>query len=111
MVLSDRTKGCCSSDLNEPLHPNHDQFAELDAHNFPAAKGERPLSVQSRVLRGDAGQRARRAVNGHSAAKKLLPQSVTGALPSRLREQTLILVASTNERGWEGKKAEAHSEA
>ena len=33
MVLSDRTKGCCSSDLNEPLHPNHDQFAELDAHN------------------------------------------------------------------------------
>src|SRR3954464_2221211 len=34
MVLSDRTKGCCSSDLNEPLHPNHDQFAELDAHNL-----------------------------------------------------------------------------
>ena len=34
MVISDRTKGCCSSDLNEPPHPNHDQFAELDAHNF-----------------------------------------------------------------------------
>src|ERR1700721_3149318 len=33
MVISDRTKGCCSSDLNEPPHPNHDQFAELDAHN------------------------------------------------------------------------------
>src|SRR5580704_18450109 len=33
MVVSDRTKGCCSSDLNEPPHPNHDQFAELDAHN------------------------------------------------------------------------------
>src|SRR5437870_3752366 len=29
----------------------------------PAA--ERPLSVQSRDLRGDAGQRARRADNGH----------------------------------------------
>jgi hypothetical protein len=34
MVLSDRTKGCCSSDLNEAPHPIHDQFAELDAHNF-----------------------------------------------------------------------------
>ena len=34
MVISDRTKGCCSSDLNEPPHPDHDQFAELDAHNF-----------------------------------------------------------------------------
>src|SRR3954469_20037392 len=34
MVISDRTKGCCSSDLNEPPHPNHDQFAELDAHNW-----------------------------------------------------------------------------
>ena len=28
---------------------------------FPAAKAERPLSVQSTDLRGDAGQRARRA--------------------------------------------------
>ena len=36
MVISDRTKGCCSSDLNEPPHPNHDQFAELDAHNSRA---------------------------------------------------------------------------
>src|ERR1700757_594352 len=35
MVISDRTKGGCSSDLNEPPHPNHDQFAELDAHNSP----------------------------------------------------------------------------
>jgi hypothetical protein len=33
MVISDRTKGCCSSHLNEPPHPSHDQFAELDAHN------------------------------------------------------------------------------
>ena len=32
----------------------------------PAAKAERPLSVQSRDLRGDAGQRARRAESGHS---------------------------------------------
>ena len=32
--FSDRTKGCCSIDLNEPPHPNHDQFAELDAHNY-----------------------------------------------------------------------------
>jgi len=37
MVASDRTKGCCSSDLNEPPHPNHDQFAELDAHNSPSS--------------------------------------------------------------------------
>src|SRR5712671_6395105 len=37
MVISDRTKGCCSSDLNEPPHPNHDQFAELDAHNSDEA--------------------------------------------------------------------------
>jgi hypothetical protein len=48
MVLSDRTKGCCSSDLNEPLHPNHDQFAELDAHNFFLPRS-RPL----RQLAGD----------------------------------------------------------
>ena len=33
MFISDRTKGCCSIDLNEPPHLNHDQFAELDAHN------------------------------------------------------------------------------
>jgi hypothetical protein len=33
MVISDRTKGCCSIELNEPPHPDHDQFAELDAHN------------------------------------------------------------------------------
>src|ERR1700751_1749123 len=42
MVISDRTKGCCSSDLNEPPHPNHDQFAELDAHNWVKGVG-RPL--------------------------------------------------------------------
>ena len=45
MVISDRTKGCCSSDLNEPPHPNHDQFAELDAHNsltLSAAPTRRP---------------------------------------------------------------------
>ena len=33
MVIFDRTKGCCSIDLNEPPHSHHDQFAELDAHN------------------------------------------------------------------------------
>jgi hypothetical protein len=33
MVAFDRTKGCCSGpELN--LHPHHDQFAELDAHNL-----------------------------------------------------------------------------
>ena len=39
MVVSDRTKGCCSNHLNEPPHPNHDQFAELDAHNSGARLG------------------------------------------------------------------------
>jgi hypothetical protein len=46
MVVSDRTKGCCSSDLNEPSHPNHDQFAELDAHNlksFTTEASEAPV--------------------------------------------------------------------
>ena len=38
MVISDRTKGCCSSDLNRTTHPNHDQFAELDAHNCSAVE-------------------------------------------------------------------------
>ncbi len=33
---------------------------------FPAAKAERPLSVQSRDLRGDVEQPARRADSGHS---------------------------------------------
>jgi hypothetical protein len=33
----------------------------------PAAKAERPLSVQSTDLRGDAGQRARRAGSSYSA--------------------------------------------
>jgi hypothetical protein len=37
---------------------------------FPRAKAERPLSVQSRDLRGDAGQRARRAVSGHSVVRR-----------------------------------------
>jgi hypothetical protein len=32
----------------------------------PAAKAERPLSVQSTDLRGDVGQRARRADSGRS---------------------------------------------
>jgi hypothetical protein len=40
----------------------------------PAAKAERPLSVQSRDLRGDAGQRARRADSGHLPERgELLP--------------------------------------
>jgi hypothetical protein len=29
MVVSDRTKGCCSIDLNEPHHPHHDQLLNL----------------------------------------------------------------------------------
>ncbi len=37
-----------------------------ERRRVPAAKAERPLSVQSRDLRGDAGQRARRADSGHS---------------------------------------------
>src|SRR3954468_6847499 len=50
MVLSDRTKGCCSSDLNEPLHPNHDQFAELDAHNSADGPKTPSLRIPARVL-------------------------------------------------------------
>jgi len=38
----------------------------------PAAKAERPLSVQSRDVRGDMGQRARCAENGRSRWRRSL---------------------------------------
>src|SRR3984893_16682202 len=55
-AVDDRTKGCCSSDLNEPPHPNHDQFAELDAHNSasPVSAGRNThlgSAVYCRVVR------------------------------------------------------------
>ena len=37
------------SDLNEPPHPNHDQFAELDAHNSKTARAERLRAPQARA--------------------------------------------------------------
>src|SRR3954452_864529 len=66
MVLSDRTKGCCSSDLNEPLHPNHDQFAELDAHNFESAAALGRSSPMAKVRRWCGRCHRDRSQKGHS---------------------------------------------
>ena len=53
----------CSTSWREP------SSRSLAGHEdaFPRAEAERPLSVQSRELRGDAGQGARRADSGRSA--------------------------------------------
>ena len=58
MVISDRTKGCCSSDLNKTTHSNHDQFAELDAHNSVVLSGEEIV----RFLQAVPGLRNRAAL-------------------------------------------------
>src|SRR4051794_13362562 len=70
MVLSDRTKGCCSSDLNEPLHPNHDQFAELDAHNCASAHSE---VVAPRAGRGGTTSSNPLCSSGESGANRNWP--------------------------------------
>jgi hypothetical protein len=76
MVISDRTKGCCSSDLNEPPHPNHDQFAELDAHNLFAIQ----MVVDQRgqpALKNAVGPIGRRH-SARLAVHQLILQRVAG---------------------------------
>ena len=41
-------------DLNEPPHPNHDQFAELDAHNY---NSERIVASKMSIPEGRARNR------------------------------------------------------
>src|ERR1700757_2703853 len=88
MVISDRTKGGCSSDLNEPPHPNHDQFAELDAHNLrktaPAARSNpirktanKPKAAPA-VVKLVTTKAAKKERTATSAPK---PASMTGPLP------------------------------
>jgi hypothetical protein len=57
----------------------------------PAAKAERPLSVQSTDLRGDAGQRARRADSGRSPNR-----DQTFGLVAVIRRGELIVLIENN---------------
>src|SRR6476659_3843179 len=62
----------------------------------PAAKAERPLSVQSRDLRGDAGQRARRADSGRSPSRVAAAKFDTDSGPSTRRAHRRRCVEAAN---------------
>src|SRR5262249_11444231 len=60
---------------------------------IPAVEAERPLSVQSRDLRGDARQWARRADSGPSRPR---PEKWLGAWKTDLWRSNLLLAAHPN---------------
>src|SRR6266446_5712697 len=78
MVISDRTKGCCSIELNEPPHPDHDQFAELDAHNLTL---EALIGCGCEPARATAVQHLRGVCSSLTRQRSRFAGRATAALP------------------------------
>jgi hypothetical protein len=91
-----RLTGRCSDDCFPDLRRAGAKVGFGAGGRVPAAKAERPLSVQSRDLRGDVGQRARRPTSAVRGAAIEPPES-TQCRRSRPRER---VVRATRKRSF-----------